>query len=229
MDDSVFRQGQQGNSGSTVYAKKNFHAYTYRNVDLPPGIIQIENADGITLRGNTVQHTGADGICMVNDVTDAQLIGNVTNDIAGSAITVGHPQHVYIGDYTSTNNEKYPVNVEGVCRGAQPDREVPVGGHHPRLGLVELRRFDELHQFREPDHHGEEQHDLKFTNTYGAVNAARRHLHRQGRHDHSGAQPGRLHQDALAGARRYDDVRRRSHQDQRERHLDEHPCPADGG
>ncbi|MEV4859514.1 RICIN domain-containing protein [Streptomyces ossamyceticus] len=113
---SVFRQGQQGNSGSTVYARKNFHAYTYRNVDLPPGIIQIENADGITLRRNTVQHTGADGINMVNDVTDSQLTGNVTNDIAGSAITVGHPQHVYIGDYTSTNNEKYPVNVEGVCK-----------------------------------------------------------------------------------------------------------------
>ncbi|MFI6007431.1 RICIN domain-containing protein [Streptomyces sp. NPDC051243] len=113
---SVFRQSQQGNTISTVYARKNFHAYTYRNVDLPPGIIQIENADGITLRGNTVQHTGADGINMVNDVTDSQLIGNVTNDIAGSAITAGHPQHVYIGDYTSTNNEKYPVNVEGVCK-----------------------------------------------------------------------------------------------------------------
>ncbi|MEH0421508.1 RICIN domain-containing protein [Streptomyces sp. B21-083] len=111
---SVFRQGQQGNAGSTVYAKKNFHAYTYRNVDLPPGIIQIENADGIILQRNTVQHTGADGINLVNDVTDSQLTGNVTNDTAGSAITVGHPQHVYIGDYTSTNNEKYPVNVEGV-------------------------------------------------------------------------------------------------------------------
>ncbi|GAQ63765.1 RICIN domain-containing protein [Streptomyces scabiei] len=113
---SVFRQSTQGNTISTVYAKKNFHAYTYRNVDLPPGIIQIENADGITLKRNTVQHTGADGINMVNDVTDSQLIGNVTNDIAGSAITVGHPQHVYIGDYTSTNNEKYPVNVEGLCK-----------------------------------------------------------------------------------------------------------------
>ncbi|MDX3715760.1 MULTISPECIES: RICIN domain-containing protein [Streptomyces] len=113
---SVFRQGQQGNAGSTVYAQKNFHAYTYRNVDLPPGIIQIENADGISLQRNTVQHTGADGINMVNDVTDSQLTGNITNDIAGSAITVGHPQHVYIGDYTSTNNEKYPVNVEGLCK-----------------------------------------------------------------------------------------------------------------
>ncbi|MER6563658.1 RICIN domain-containing protein [Streptomyces sp. NPDC001027] len=113
---SVFRQGQQGNASSTVYAKKNFHAYTYRNVDLPPGAIQIENADGIILQRNNVQHTGADGISMVNDVTDSQLTGDYTNDIAGSAITVGNPQHVYIGDYTSTNHEKYPVNVEGVCR-----------------------------------------------------------------------------------------------------------------
>ncbi|MEV0536797.1 RICIN domain-containing protein [Kitasatospora sp. NPDC050463] len=113
---SVFRQGQQGSASSTVYARQNFHAYTYRNVDLPPGIIQIENADGIVLQRNTVQHTGADGINMVNDVADSQLTGNYTNDIAGSAITVGHPQHVYIGDYTLTNHEKYPVNVEGVCK-----------------------------------------------------------------------------------------------------------------
>ncbi|GAA0672713.1 hypothetical protein GCM10010193_26570 [Kitasatospora atroaurantiaca] len=113
---SVFRQGQQGNASTNVYARKNFHAYTYRNVDLPPAAVQIENADGIVLQGNTVQHTGADGITLANDVTDSQLTGNVTNDIAGSAITVGHPQHVYIGDYTSTNHEKYPVNAEGLCK-----------------------------------------------------------------------------------------------------------------
>ncbi|MFI7301561.1 right-handed parallel beta-helix repeat-containing protein, partial [Streptomyces sp. NPDC050121] len=113
---SVFRQSQQGNTISTVYARQNFHAYTYRNVDLPPAAIQMENADGIVLQRSTVQHTGADGITLANDVTDTQLTGNVTNDIAGSAITVGHPQHVYIGDYTSTNHEKYPVNVEGVCK-----------------------------------------------------------------------------------------------------------------
>ncbi|PPS71011.1 MULTISPECIES: RICIN domain-containing protein [Streptomyces] len=113
---SVFRQGQQGNASSNVYTTGNFHVYTYRNVDLPPAAIQIENADGIVLQRNTVQHTGADGITLANDVTDSQLTGNYTNDIAGSALTVGHPQHVYIGDYTSANHEKYPVNVEGVCK-----------------------------------------------------------------------------------------------------------------
>lgn len=113
---SVFRQGQQGNASSNVYTTGNFHVYTYRNVDLPPAAIQIENADGIVLQRDTVGHTGADGITLANDVTDSQLTGNHTDDIAGSALTVGHPQHVYIGDYTSTNHEKYPVNVEGVCK-----------------------------------------------------------------------------------------------------------------
>jgi hypothetical protein len=113
---SVFRQGQQGNVNSFVYTHGNFHQYYYRNVDVGPAAVQIENADGIILQGNTVQHTGDDGINMVNDVSNTQLIGNYTNDTAGSAITVGHPQHVYIGDYTSTNHEKYPTDVEGVCK-----------------------------------------------------------------------------------------------------------------
>ncbi|MEU3891564.1 RICIN domain-containing protein [Streptomyces sp. NPDC029041] len=116
VGDSVFRQGQQGNASANVYTTGNFHVYYYRNVDLPPAMIQIENADGIVLQRNTVQHTGADGITLANDVTDSQVTGNFTNDIAGSALTVGHPQHVYIGDYTSTNHEKYPVDVEGVCK-----------------------------------------------------------------------------------------------------------------
>ncbi|MDX3520599.1 RICIN domain-containing protein [Streptomyces scabiei] len=116
VGDSVFRQGQQGNVTATVYAKKNFHAYTYRNVDLQPAMIQVESADGINLQRNTVQHTGADAITLANDVTDSQVTGNYVHDTAGSAITVGHPQHVYIGDYAQDPREKYPVNVEGVCK-----------------------------------------------------------------------------------------------------------------
>jgi hypothetical protein len=113
---SSFKQAQQGNGGDIVYGKKNFHAYSYRNIELPPGIVQLENADGIVLERNKVQHTGADGITLNNDVRDSKLIGNYTNDIAGSAVNVGHPQHIYIGDHTSTNNEKYPASAEGVCK-----------------------------------------------------------------------------------------------------------------
>ncbi|MFI5897590.1 ricin-type beta-trefoil lectin domain protein [Actinoplanes sp. NPDC051513] len=134
---SAYKQAQQGNLSAIAYAKQNFHAYYYRNVDTVPAIVQIQNADGILLQRNRIQHTGADGISMLNDVQGSQLIGNYTGDIAGSAISVGHPQHVYIGDYTSTNREKYPVQVEGLCRNIEIknnyvyDSAVLFNGHSP--------------------------------------------------------------------------------------------------
>ncbi|MEU8153712.1 ricin-type beta-trefoil lectin domain protein [Micromonospora sp. NPDC048986] len=134
---SSFKQAQQGNLGAQVYAKGNFHVYYYRNVDVTPGIIQIQNADGVLLQRNRIQHTGADGINMINDVQSTQLIGNHTNDIAGSAITVGHPQHVYIGDGTSTNREKYSASVEGLPKNIDIknnylyDSAVLFNGHSP--------------------------------------------------------------------------------------------------
>lgn len=134
---SSFKQAQQGNLGAQAYAKGNFHVYYYRNVDVTPGIIQVQNADGILLQRNRIQHTGADGINMVNDVQGSQLIGNHTNDIAGSAINVGHPQHVYIGDGTSTNREKYSPQVEGLPKNIDIknnylyDSAVLFNGHSP--------------------------------------------------------------------------------------------------
>ncbi|MFF3854220.1 ricin-type beta-trefoil lectin domain protein [Micromonospora sp. NPDC002575] len=134
---SSFKQAQQGNLGAQAYAKRNFHDYYYRNVDVTPGIVQVENADGILLQRNRVQHTGVDGINMVNDVQNSQLVGNVTNDIAGSAITVGHPQHVYIGDGTSTNREKWLPQVEGLPKNIDIrnnylyDSAVLFNGHSP--------------------------------------------------------------------------------------------------
>jgi hypothetical protein len=134
---SAFKQAQQGNLGAIAYAKGNFHVYYYRNVDVTPGIVQVENADGILLQRNRIQHTGADGINMVNDVQSTQLIGNFTNDIAGSAVTAGHPQHVYIGDHTSTNREKYSAQVEGLPRNIEIknnyiyDSAVLFNGHSP--------------------------------------------------------------------------------------------------
>ncbi|MFG2060285.1 RICIN domain-containing protein [Micromonospora sp. NPDC048871] len=113
---SVFKQAQQGNLSAFAYARGNFHVYHYRNVDLTPGMVHLQNADGILLERNRVQHTGADGITLVNDVINTRLIGNYTNDIAGTAVSVGHPQHVYIGDHTSNNREKYPPQVEGAPR-----------------------------------------------------------------------------------------------------------------
>nr|WP_221380272.1 RICIN domain-containing protein [Actinoplanes polyasparticus] len=134
---SVYKQAQQGNLSAIAYAKQNFHAYYYRNVDTAPAIVAVQNADGILLERNRIQHTGADGISMVNDVQGSRLIGNHTSDIAGSAISVGHPQHVYIGDHTSANREKYPVQVEGLCKNIEIrnnylyDSAVLFNGHSP--------------------------------------------------------------------------------------------------
>ncbi|GAA1802391.1 hypothetical protein GCM10009682_25290 [Luedemannella flava] len=134
---SEFKQAQQGNLGATAYARRNFHDYYYRNVDVTPGIIHVQNADGILFSRNRVEHTGADGISLVNDVQSSQLIGNYTNDVAGSAISVGHPQHVYIGDHTSSNREKYPTQVEGLPRNIEIrnnylyDSAVLFNGHSP--------------------------------------------------------------------------------------------------
>jgi hypothetical protein len=50
---------------------------------------------------------------------------------------VGHPQHVYIGDHTSANHEKYPAQVEGLCRNIEIknnylyDSAVLFYGHSP--------------------------------------------------------------------------------------------------
>jgi hypothetical protein len=134
---AAFKQAQQGNLGALAYARGNFHVYYYRNVDVTPGAIHIQNADGILLDRNRIQHTGADGINMVNDVQSTRLIGNYTNDVAGSAVTVGHPQHVYIGDHTSTNREKYPPQIEGLSRNIEIknnyiyDSAVLFNGHSP--------------------------------------------------------------------------------------------------
>ncbi|RED61869.1 RICIN domain-containing protein [Cohnella lupini] len=116
VDGSVYKQAQQGNLSNVAYAKQNFHAYSYRNLALMPGIVQVANADGILMQKNTVKHTGADGISLINDVKNSQLIGNQISDSGGSAVNVGHPQHVYIGDYTSSNREKYSVGEEGISQ-----------------------------------------------------------------------------------------------------------------
>ncbi|MBB5866786.1 hypothetical protein F4553_000165 [Allocatelliglobosispora scoriae] len=134
---SAFKQAQQGNLGAIAYAKGNFHVYYYRNVDVTPGIIDIRNADAIILQRNRIQHAGADGVSLVNDVQNIQVVGNYTNDTAGTAISIGHPQHVYIGDYTSSNREKYSVQVEGLPKNIEIknnylyDSAVLFNGHSP--------------------------------------------------------------------------------------------------
>jgi len=113
IEGSTFKQAQQGNLINTAYAHGNFHDYHYRNVDLQPAAVEVTSAANISFTRNRIQHTGADGISLINDVIDSQLTGNTTKDVGGTAINVGHPQHVYIGDATATNKEKFSADVEG--------------------------------------------------------------------------------------------------------------------
>ncbi|MCR5599610.1 MAG: carbohydrate-binding protein [Ruminococcus sp.] len=100
----------------TAFADSNWHSKNYEMVDTLPAAIHITSSDNINLTGNVVKHTGADGISMTNDVINSEVRGNFVTDITSSGITVGHPQHIYIGDKTNSNREKFPKGVEGICK-----------------------------------------------------------------------------------------------------------------
>ena len=113
VDGSSFKQVTQGNLVNTFYGRKNFHEYTYRNVQLEPGAVEVTSAQGVEFLGNHIEHTGADGIQFINDVVDGKIEGNAAVDIGGTAISIGDPQHVYIGDGTPQNGERFAPGVEG--------------------------------------------------------------------------------------------------------------------
>ena len=100
----------------TAFADSNWHKYKYEMADTLPAAVHIMNSDAISLTGNVVKHTGADGISMTNDVINSNVTGNYITDITSSGITVGHPQHIYIGDAAWDNHEKFPKGVEGICK-----------------------------------------------------------------------------------------------------------------
>jgi hypothetical protein len=97
-----------------AFYNDNWHNTKYDLVDTLPGMISVVSSDSINFIGNIVKHSGSDGISMVNDVINSSIIGNYITDINSSGITVGHPQHVYIGD--GGNHAKYAPGVEGVCK-----------------------------------------------------------------------------------------------------------------
>ena len=61
---------------------------------------------------------------MRNDISDSRIVGNVLRDTGGSAISLGHPQHVYENDTPDLKNpagvgiehEKFPAGTEAAPR-----------------------------------------------------------------------------------------------------------------
>ena len=87
--------------GATIlqnFSNPNWHYDVYRSYDVIPGAIEVSGAQYIKFIGNTVAYTGSDGLVMTNQVSDVEVVGNTFFDTAGSAITIGHPQHVYEND-----------------------------------------------------------------------------------------------------------------------------------
>jgi len=114
LDNSYGKSSVQGATIYMAYGKgKSIHDWKYDVLDTLPAAIVVNSADSIDIIGNVVKHSGNEGISMINDVINSSIIGNSVTDIAGSGITIGHPQHVYIGD--GGNHEKYAKGVEGLC------------------------------------------------------------------------------------------------------------------
>ncbi|HEY5961207.1 MAG TPA: hypothetical protein VIV60_31840, partial [Polyangiaceae bacterium] len=103
----------QGATVYIAYGDGNWHNGKYQITDTLPGMITVNNADSINFVSNVVKHSGSEGISMINDVINSNITGNFITDIAGSGVTVGHPQHVYLGD--GGTHEKYAKDVEGIC------------------------------------------------------------------------------------------------------------------
>ncbi len=99
----------------TAFADSNWHNKKYEMVDTLPAAVHVESSKNITFTGNVIKHTGADGISMTNDVVNSEISANFITDITSSGITIGHPQHIYIGDAAWNNHERFPKDVEGLC------------------------------------------------------------------------------------------------------------------
>jgi hypothetical protein len=109
-------RGKASVQGATIYVAYgdgNWHNSKYQITDTLPGMINVSSADAISFVGGVVKHSGNEGISFINDVINSSITGNYITDIAGSGITVGHPQHLYLGDGGA--HEKYPAGVEGIC------------------------------------------------------------------------------------------------------------------
>ena len=115
------RATNQGAAALTAFAEEDWHGYIYRAYDVGPAAVMLSSAAQITFTGNSVCHTGNDGLSLVNDVTDTMVTANAIYDTAGAALLIGHPQHMYIGDKGSdkgrhSEKEKYDASTEGACK-----------------------------------------------------------------------------------------------------------------
>ncbi len=120
VDGSHGRATNQGAMTLKAFAEEDWHGNIYREYDANPAAVYISSASDISLLNNTICHTGNDGLSLVNDVQDMTINGNAIYDTAGTAMLIGHIQHMYIGDKDSSlgrhsEKERYDANTESIC------------------------------------------------------------------------------------------------------------------
>ncbi|MBN2803633.1 MAG: hypothetical protein JXR91_11100, partial [Deltaproteobacteria bacterium] len=111
VGDSHGKATCQGSTIYRAYGDGNWHNSKYEITDTPPGMINVNSAKSIDFLDNVVKHSGSEGISMINDVINSNITGNLITDIAGSGLTIGSPQHIYIGD--GGEHALYAPGVEG--------------------------------------------------------------------------------------------------------------------
>jgi hypothetical protein len=114
VDSSSGKTTVQGSNYCIAYANSDWHAEQYRAYDVMSNAINVSNAASISFEDNVLQHVGNEGIGFINDVLNSQIVGNVIYDVGGSAIQVGHPQHIY--ETNSNTREKYATSTKGICK-----------------------------------------------------------------------------------------------------------------
>ena len=98
----------------------NWHHSWYNIVDTPYASVDVQNARGIVFEGNRFKNISSScGVSYTNDVVDSTIQGNAFINVAGNATNIGHPQHVFIGEDAKSDNQRFPVGVEGVCKNDQ--------------------------------------------------------------------------------------------------------------
>jgi hypothetical protein len=108
----------------TAFGNPNWHLDMYRDYDVLPGTIEGNAIEGVEFVRDTITHTGSEGLVLTNDINTTRVEGNVIRDTGGSAITLGHPQHIYENDTPDMKNadgagiehEKFPAGTESIPR-----------------------------------------------------------------------------------------------------------------
>ncbi len=115
----------------------NWHPTEYNSTDVPPGAVDVKNANNIQFIRNRFEHIGAaTSVSLVNDVVNSNVTGNYFYDLLGNSVNVGHPQHYKIGD-----GDIYKKGQEGVCK------NISVANNYVRGACIDFRQVEGITSF----------------------------------------------------------------------------------